>query len=134
VCQGREKIIAREICCLTLAVVSSFPKKGARSERRFKVTGARVFSAEFIEAERNLNGESVSALSNESHIERSPLCLWRDCSREYNRLIVQAAANAQKAVDSILGGTFESEGETEEREEEAATSGFPAPQPRTLSA
>ena len=54
------------------------------------------------------------------------LCLWR--ATRGNRLIVQAAANAQKAVDLILGTTFESEAETEEREEEAATSGFAAPQ------
>jgi antirestriction protein ArdC len=31
--------------------------------------------------------------------------------REDNRLIVHAAANAQKAVDSILGSTFEDEAE-----------------------
>jgi hypothetical protein len=39
------------------------------------------------------------------------------------RLIVQAAANAQKAVDLILGTAFESEAEQER--EEAATSGLP---------
>jgi antirestriction protein ArdC len=51
-----------------------------------------------------------------------------------NRLIVQAAANAQKAVDSILGTTFESEAVPEEREEQAATSGIPASQPRNMAA
>ena len=49
-------------------------------------------------------------------------------------MYVQAAANAQKAVDLILGTTFESEAETEERDEEAATSGCPAPQPQGLVA
>jgi antirestriction protein ArdC len=44
--------------------------------------------------------------------------------QEDNRLIVQAAANAQKAVDLILDTTFESEAETVERDEEAVTSGF----------
>jgi hypothetical protein len=37
-------------------------------------------------------------------------------------LIVHAAANAQKAVDSMLGTSFESEGEREE----ATISAFPA--------
>ena len=59
---------------------------------------------------------------------------WISQLQEDNRLIVQAAANAQRAVDSILGTTFEKEGETEAREEEAATSGFPAPHPRALAA
>jgi antirestriction protein ArdC len=59
---------------------------------------------------------------------------WISQLQEDNRLIVQAAANAQKAVDSILGTTFESEAVTVEREEQAATSGFPASQPRNMAA
>jgi antirestriction protein ArdC len=54
--------------------------------------------------------------------------------QEDNHLIVQTAANAQKAGDSILGTTFESEAVTEEREEQAATRGFPASQPRNMAA
>ena len=39
----------------------------------------------------------------------------------YNRLIVHAAANAQRAVDLIMGTTFEDEaGSSQETEEEAA--------------
>jgi antirestriction protein ArdC len=79
---------------------------------------------------------AIAGIANE-HTDRNTTAYiqnWISQLQEDNRLIVQAAANAQKAVDSILGTTFESEGETEEREEEAATSGFPAPQPRTLAA
>jgi antirestriction protein ArdC len=79
---------------------------------------------------------AIAGIANE-HTDRNTTAYiqnWISQLQEDNRLIVQAAANAQRAVDSILGTTFESGGETEEREEEAATSGFPAPQPRTLAA
>jgi transposase len=48
------------------------------------VAAARVFSVEFrvAVAERILNGESVSALSNELKIKRSVLYRWRDYYRE----------------------------------------------------
>jgi antirestriction protein ArdC len=59
---------------------------------------------------------------------------WISQLQEGNRLVVQAAANAQKAVDFILATTFESEAETEERAEEAATSGFAAPQTQAQAA
>ena len=45
---------------------------------------------------------------------------WISKLQDDNRLIVHAAASAQKAVDSILGTSFESEGEREE----ATISGF----------
>lgn len=48
------------------------------------MVAARVFSEEFRirVAERMLNGESVSALSNELKIKRSVLYRWRDGLRE----------------------------------------------------
>ena len=42
---------------------------------------------------------------------------------EDNRLIVHAAANAQRAVDSIIGTTFEDEAETTEETGDAAAGG-----------
>jgi hypothetical protein len=47
-----------------------------------------------------------------------------------NRLIVQAAANAQRAVDSILGTSFESANESETEE----TTGSSTPRPEALAA
>ena len=48
------------------------------------MAAARVFSVEFrvAVAERILNGESVSVLSNELKIKRSVLYRWRDYYRE----------------------------------------------------
>jgi transposase len=48
------------------------------------MAAARVFTVEFrvAVAERILNGESVSALSNELKIKRSVLYRWRDWYRE----------------------------------------------------
>ena len=48
------------------------------------MAAARVFSVEFrvAVAERILNGESVSALSNELKIRRSVLYRWRDYYRK----------------------------------------------------
>ena len=47
------------------------------------MAGARVFRVEFriAVARRILNGESVSALSNELKIKRSVLYRWRDAYR-----------------------------------------------------
>jgi antirestriction protein ArdC len=59
---------------------------------------------------------------------------WISQLKKDNRLIVQAGANAQKAVDLILGTTFEDQGETEQRDEEAAASGLPVPTPQELAA
>jgi transposase len=48
------------------------------------MAGARVFRVEFriAVARRILNGESVSALSNELKIKRSVLYRWRDAYRD----------------------------------------------------
>jgi antirestriction protein ArdC len=51
---------------------------------------------------------------------------WIAALEEDNRLIVHAAANAQRAVDLILGSTFEEEKETTENAEGAAVSGISA--------
>lgn len=51
---------------------------------------------------------------------------WITTLEEDNRLIVHAAANAQRAVDMILGSTFEEENETTESAGDAAVSGIPA--------
>ena len=79
---------------------------------------------------------AIAGIANE-HTDRNTTAYlqnWISQLQEDNRLIVQVAANAQKAVDLILGTTFESEAEIEERDEEAATSGCPAPQPQALVA
>jgi antirestriction protein ArdC len=81
-------------------------------------------------------GADFAGIANE-HTDRNTTAYlqnWISQLQEDNRLIVQAAANAQKAVDLILGTAFESEAETEERDKEAATSGFPAPEPQALAA
>jgi antirestriction protein ArdC len=50
---------------------------------------------------------------------------WIAKLEEDNRLIVHAAANAQRAVDLIMGTTFEDEaGSSQETEEEAAAGAF----------
>jgi antirestriction protein ArdC len=78
---------------------------------------------------------SIAGIANE-HTDRNTTAYlqnWISQLQQDNRLIVQAAANAQKAVDLILGTVFESEAE-QERDEEAATSGLPDPQPQALAA
>ena len=78
---------------------------------------------------------SIAGIANE-HTDRNTTAYlqnWISQLQEDNRLIIQAAANAQKAVDLILGAAIESEAE-QERDKEAATSGFPAPQPQGLAA
>jgi antirestriction protein ArdC len=99
--------------------------------------GDELYSKEELIAEMGAAFLSaIAGIANE-HTDRNTTAYlqnWISQLQEDNRLIVQAAANAQKAVDLILGTTFESEAETEEREEEAATSGFPAPQPQAQAA
>jgi antirestriction protein ArdC len=51
---------------------------------------------------------------------------WITTLEEDNRLIVHAAANAQRAVDLILGKTFDEEKETTENAGDAVVSGIPA--------
>ena len=65
---------------------------------------------------------AIAGIANE-HTDRNTTAYiqnWISQLQDDNRLIVHAAANAQKAVDSILGTSFESEGEREE----AAIGGF----------
>ena len=65
------------------------------------MAAARVFKVEFriAVARRILNGESVSALSNELKIKRSVLYRWRDAYRE------QGAAGLNRAIGRPPGGT-----------------------------
>jgi antirestriction protein ArdC len=71
---------------------------------------------------------AIAGIANE-HTDRNTTAYiqnWIEKLEEDNRLIVHAAANAQRAVDLILGSTFEEEKETTENAGEAAASGFPA--------
>jgi antirestriction protein ArdC len=95
--------------------------------------GDELYSKEELIAEMGAAFLSaIAGIANE-HTDRNTTAYlqnWISQLQEDNRLIVQA----QKAVDSILGTDFESEVETEERDEEAATSGLPAQQPQAFAA
>jgi antirestriction protein ArdC len=65
---------------------------------------------------------AIAEIANE-HTDRNTtayLQSWIAKLEEDNRLIVHAAANAQRAVDSIIGTTFEEEAETTEETGDAA--------------
>jgi antirestriction protein ArdC len=67
---------------------------------------------------------AIAGIANE-HTDRNTTAYiqnWISQLEDDNLLIVHAAANAQRAVDSILGTSFESEGESEV----AVNSGFSA--------
>jgi antirestriction protein ArdC len=71
---------------------------------------------------------AIAGIANE-HTDRNTTAYiqnWIAKLEEDNRLVVHAAANAQKAVDMILGSTFEEENETTENAGDAAISGIPA--------
>ena len=70
---------------------------------------------------------AVAGIANE-HTDRNTSAYiqnWIAKMQEDNRLIVHAAANAQRAVDPILGTTFEQEREASENAGDAAVSGIP---------
>ena len=70
---------------------------------------------------------AIAGIANE-HTDRNTTAYiqnWIAKLEEDNRLIVHAAANAQRAVDLILGSTFEEEKETSENAGDAAVSGIP---------
>lgn len=70
---------------------------------------------------------AIAGIANE-HTDRNTtgyIQNWIEKLEEDNRLIVHATANAQRAVDLILGSTFEEENETTENAREAAASGIP---------
>ncbi|MGD0442951.1 MAG: zincin-like metallopeptidase domain-containing protein [Edaphobacter sp.] len=70
---------------------------------------------------------AIAGIANE-HTDRNTTAYiqnWIEKLEEDNRLIVHAAANAQRAVDLILGNTFEEENETSENGGDAAVSGIP---------
>jgi antirestriction protein ArdC len=65
---------------------------------------------------------AIAGIVNE-HTDRNTAAYiqnWIEKLEEDNRLIVHAAANAQRAVDLILGSTFEEENETSENSGDAA--------------
>jgi antirestriction protein ArdC len=99
--------------------------------------GDELYSKEELVAEMGAAFLSaIAGIANE-HTDRNTTAYlqnWISQLKQDNRLIVQAAANGQKAVDLILGTSFEGEGETEQRDEEAAASGLPAPTPEELAA
>ena len=71
---------------------------------------------------------AIAGIANE-HTDRNTTAYiqnWIEKLEEDSRLIVHAAANAQRAVDLILGSTFEEENETTENAGDAAVSGIPA--------
>jgi transposase-like protein len=67
------------------------------------MAAARVFKVEFriAVAQRILNGENVSTLSNKYKIRRSVLYRWRDLYRE------QGAAGFSRPKGRPTGGTHE---------------------------
>ncbi len=76
------------------------------------MAGARVFRVEFriAVARRILNGESVSALSNELKIKRSVLYRWRDAYRKegeagLNRARGRPPGGTARAVSKASAGT-----------------------------
>jgi antirestriction protein ArdC len=87
--------------------------------------GDELYSKEELVAE--MGGAflcAIAEIANE-HTDRNTTAYiqsWISRLKEDTRLIVHAAANAQKAVDSILGNTFAEENETTEETEEAAAS------------
>jgi len=71
---------------------------------------------------------AIAGIANE-HTDRNTTAYiqnWIAKLEEDNHLIVHAAANAQRAVDCILGSAFEEEKETTENVGDAAVSGIPA--------
>jgi antirestriction protein ArdC len=71
---------------------------------------------------------AIAGIANE-HTDRNTTAYiqnWIAKLEEDNRLIVHAAANAQRAVDCILGSAFEEEKETTENVGDAAVNGIPA--------
>ena len=91
--------------------------------------GDELYSKEELVAEMGAAFLSaIAGIANE-HTDRNTTAYiqnWIAKLEEDNRLIVHAAANAQRAVDLMLGSTFEEEKEMSENVGEAAVSGFPA--------
>ena len=80
--------------------------------------GDELYSKEELIAEMGAAFlSSIAGVANEQTDRNTTAYLqnWISQLQQDNRLIVQAAANAQKAVDLILGTTFQSEAEQNER-------------------
>jgi antirestriction protein ArdC len=91
--------------------------------------GDEIYSKEELVAEMGAAFLcAIAGIANE-HTDRNTTAYiqnWIAKLEADNRLILHAAANAQRAVDMILGSTFEEENETTENAGEAAVSGIPA--------
>jgi antirestriction protein ArdC len=91
--------------------------------------GDELYSKEELVAEMGASFLcAITGIANE-HTDRNTTAYiqnWISKLEEDNRLIVHAAANAQKAADCILGNTFEEKSETTENAGGAAVSGIPA--------
>jgi antirestriction protein ArdC len=73
---------------------------------------------------------AIAGIANE-HTERNTTAYiqnWIEKLKSDHRLIIHAAANAQKAVDCIVGQTFTDEKSEEESGESAGSIGTPAPE------
>jgi antirestriction protein ArdC len=91
--------------------------------------GDELYSKEELVAEMGAAFLCAMARIANEHTDRNTTAYiqnWIEKLEEDNCLIVHAAANAQRAVDLILGSTFEEENETTENAGDAAVSGIPA--------
>jgi len=109
--------------------VSSTGMHASRLNRTFGDRfGDELYSKEELVAEMGAAFLcAIAGIANE-HIDRNTTAYiqsWISKLEEDSRLIVHAAANAQRAVDMILGSTFEEENETTENAGDAAASGIP---------
>jgi len=78
---------------------------------------------------------AIAGIANEHTDRNTTAYIQNSISKlqEDNRLIVHAAANAQRAVDSILGTTFEEHGtDSSDETDEGVSNAFP--EPRSLAA
>jgi antirestriction protein ArdC len=100
---------------------------GSRLNRTFGAHfGDELYSKEELVAEMGAAYLcAIAGIANDQTDRNSTAYLqsWIAKLEEDNRLIVHAAANAQRAVDSIMGTTFEDEAESNEESEEEAAAG-----------
>jgi antirestriction protein ArdC len=100
---------------------------GSRLNRTFGAHfGDELYSKEELVAEMGAAYLcAIAGIANDQTDRNTTAYLqsWIAKLEEDNRLIVHAAANAQRAVDSIMGTTFEDQAESNEELEEEAAAG-----------
>jgi antirestriction protein ArdC len=100
---------------------------GSRLNRTFGAHfGDELYSKEELVAEMGAAYLcAIAGIANDQTDRNTTAYLqsWIAKLEEDNRLIVHAAANAQRAVDSIMGTTFEDQAESNEESEEEAAAG-----------